>query len=69
MAAMITSSSASDCLSVSATRSGRAPPKFWPATAGIANEMAIAGIISACITRPEMPKPACALAPKSRISA
>ncbi len=67
--AMTTISSVSACFSVSTTRSGRRAPKFWPATAGIANEIAIEGIASACITRPAMPKPACAAAPKSRMRA
>src|SRR6266480_4733176 len=37
---------------VSRTRAYRCAPKFWPATAGTANAMAITGRNKACITRP-----------------
>ena len=53
---------------VSRTRSGLPAPKFCPATAGVEKAMAMAGRKIDCMTRPPTPKPACAAAPKSRIT-
>jgi len=52
---------------VARTRSNNPAPTFWPATGDAANAIAIAGRKIACITRLPMPKPAWAVAPKSRI--
>ena len=53
---------------VSRTRSGRRAPKFWPAIGAAAKATAIAGGMMMRITPCATPNPACAGAPKSRIS-
>ena len=57
-----------DALNASRTRSYLPPPTFCPAIGAVANATAIAGRKIACITREPTPKPACASAPKWRIT-
>ncbi len=53
---------------VSRTRSGLRAPKFWPAIGAEAKATAMAGSMMMRITPCATPNPACAAAPKSRIS-
>ncbi len=53
---------------VARTRSKLRAPKFWPTIGATEKATAMAGRKIACMTRVPTPKPACAGAPKGRIT-